>query len=251
MIFIIFIFGLLFGSFYTVVGLRLPEGKSIFKPNSHCDNCEIELKWYELIPLVSYLLQWGKCKKCGAKIPLFYFCIELLTGLLFALCYYLYGFNYEFYTSVIIASVLIIIFVSDFKFMIILDSPLLIGTITVLILKYCYFGGIALRNALISSFLMFMFLLLIKFWADKFYKREALGGGDVKLSLLTGAVLGMKLGLSSIIIASFLAVPYAVYGIIKNKDKEIPFGPFLISGLFITFIFMEIIANFIRTYFFF
>ena len=248
MIFLIFLYGIVLASFYIVVGLRLPMGESIFGPRSHCDSCKHVLAWYELIPLISYLIQRGKCRECKKEIPKFYFLIELLTGLLFALCFHLYGLSYEFYAGIIIVSVVIIIYVSDFKYMIILDSPLVISTILILLLKYFYFGGIATAKAMISSFLMFMFLLTIKLVADKVFKREALGGGDVKLSLLTGVVLGIKLGLTSMIISSFLAFPYALFSLKKEEEKEIPFGPFLATGLFIVFIFMEPIVGFISTF---
>ena len=247
----IFIVGLVFGSFYTVVGLRIPVGESILKPASHCDNCHQSLKWYELIPLVSYIISFGKCRNCNTKIPAYYFIVELLCGTLFALCYFLYGISYEFCAGIIISSVLIIILISDFKYLVILDSPLVIGTILIIGLKYCYFGSDATIKSLTSAFLMFMFLLMIKFVFDRVYKRESLGGGDIKLSLLSGATLGIKLGLASLIVASFLAFPYAIYIIKKHKEKEIPFGPFLAGSLFLTFIFTEPIAKFISTFFLF
>ena len=87
------ILGLVFGSFYLVVATRLPEEKSIIKPGSHCDNCNHELKWYELIPVISYMLQKGKCRSCGAKIPFLTVIIELITCAAFVLPYYLYGFD--------------------------------------------------------------------------------------------------------------------------------------------------------------
>ncbi len=92
-------------------------------------------------------------------------------------------------------------------------------------------------------------MLIIKIIGDKFYGRESLGWGDVKLALFMGTVLGIKLGFMSLIIGSFIALPYAVYYVIKKEEKEIPYGPFLIIGVFITFIFMRDISLFINSFF--
>ena len=92
---ICFTFGVVLGSFYNVVGYRLPNGKSIIKPRSECPKCHKTLRWYELIPIISFLIQKGKCNNCKSKISLFYPIIELTTGLLFALDFYLFGFSYK------------------------------------------------------------------------------------------------------------------------------------------------------------
>ena len=127
-----FIIGAVLGSFYMVVGDRLPNNESIVVPRSHCSKCNHTLSWYELIPIVSYIIQRGKCKNCHTKLSISYMLIEILSGTLFALSYYLYGFNYEFFMSIIISSLLIIIYVSDFKYLIINDEPLIIA------IKYYY-----------------------------------------------------------------------------------------------------------------
>ena len=90
-----FIFGLCFGSFYNVLALRLPKGESIIKPKSHCPKCLHTLKWYELIPIISFIIQKGKCKNCHTKLSFFYPFTELVTGLLFVISYYSFGFSYD------------------------------------------------------------------------------------------------------------------------------------------------------------
>ena len=122
----LFITGIILGSFYNVVGLRRPLNESIIKPRSHCPKCNHVLSWYELIPLVSYFIQKGKCRNCHKKIAKEYPLIELLTGLLFVLSYFIFGFSYNTLLMLIISSLLVIIFVSDFKYYVILDGPLLI-----------------------------------------------------------------------------------------------------------------------------
>jgi len=135
MLYLIFVIGVIFGSFYNVVGMRLPNNESLIKPGSHCPNCGHMLKWYENIPLLSYIFLGGACKKCKKAISSTYFLMELLSGALFALCYKVFGININFFLSLIICSLVIIIFVSDSKYMIINDSPLVVGSILIFLIK--------------------------------------------------------------------------------------------------------------------
>ena len=105
---IFFIFGLIFGSFFQVVGLRLPKGESIIKPASHCTSCDKKLKWYELIPILSYLMQGGKCRNCKKHISIKYPLYELLTGISYALCYLVFGFSTDIIIPLTLISTLII-----------------------------------------------------------------------------------------------------------------------------------------------
>lgn len=230
-----FIIGAVLGSFYMVVGDRLPNNESIVVPRSHCSKCNNTLSWYELIPIVSYIIQRGKCKNCHTKLPISYMLIEILSGTLFALSYYLYGFNYEFFMSIIISSLLIIIYVSDFKYLIINDEPLIIAITLSIITNFIFLGTIKGLYLIISGLVMFSFMYLVKLFGDKAFKRESLGGGDIKLAFFIGCTLGLRLAFVSLIIASFLALPYASYYVFKKQEREIPFGPFLITGVLITF----------------
>lgn len=230
-----FIIGAVLGSFYMVVGDRLPNNESIVVPRSHCSMCNHILSWYELIPIVSYIIQRGKCKNCHTKLSISYMLIEILSGTLFALSYYLYGFNYEFFMSIIISSLLIIIYVSDFKYLIINDEPLIIAITLSIITNFVFLGTINGLYLIISGLVMFIFMYLVKLFGDKAFKRESLGGGDIKLAFFIGCTLGLRLAFVSLIIASFLALPYASYYVVKKQEREIPFGPFLITGVLITF----------------
>lgn len=230
-----FIIGAVLGSFYMVVGDRLPNNESIVTPRSHCSKCNHTLSWYELIPIVSYIIQRGKCKNCHTKLSISYMLIEILSGTLFALSYYLYGFNYEFFMSIIISSLLIIIYVSDFKYLIINDEPLIIAITLSIITNFIFLGTIKGLYLIISGLVMFIFMYLVKLFGDKAFKRESLGGGDIKLAFFIGCTLGLRLAFVSLIIASFLALPYASYYVVKKQEREIPFGPFLITGVLITF----------------
>ena len=230
-----FIIGAVLGSFYMVVGDRLSNNESIVVPRSHCSKCNYILSWYELIPIVSYIIQRGKCKNCHTKLSISYMLIEILSGILFALSYYLYGFNYEFFMSIIISSLLIIIYVSDFKYLIINDEPLIIAITLSIITNFVFLGTIKGLYLIISGLVMFIFMYLVKLFGDKAFKRESLGGGDIKLAFFIGCTLGLRLAFVSLIIASFLALPYASYYVVKKQEREIPFGPFLITGVLITF----------------
>ena len=136
---------------------------------------------------------------------------------------------------IIISSLLIIIYVSDFKYLIINDEPLIIAITLSIITNFVFLGTIKGLYLIISGLVMFIFMYLVKLFGDKAFKRESLGGGDIKLAFFIGCTLGLRLAFVSLIIASFLALPYASYYVVKKQEREIPFGPFLITGVLITF----------------
>lgn len=245
----IFIIGLLFGSFYNVVGMRLPNNESIVFPGSHCEKCNHKLKWYENIPLISYIILGGKCSNCKTKISVWYPAIELFTGMLFLISYYTFGLTYEFAIAIIISSLVSIIFVSDINYYIILDSPLIIGSILIIIIKLL---STSLKDTLISvgsGMLIFAIMYGIMLLGNLLFKKESLGGGDIKLSFVAGLVLGPILGIFYIIFGAFLAFPYAMYITIRNKENMLPFGPFLISSLLIIYLDYNFFLNFINALF--
>jgi len=148
----------------------------------------------------------------------------------------------------VILSVAIIIFISDLKYMIILDSPLLIGSILVFILRCFELKSPTAIISILNGIFMFVIMYLIKLLGDKIFKKESLGGGDIKLAFLIGLSLGypgigLRLSLISLIFASFLALPYALSTLYLNKKNELPFGPFLISSTLIIFVFLEKFSN--------
>ncbi len=236
---LIFILGLLFGSFYLVVGLRLPKGEDALFSRSHCDNCQHVLKWYNLIPIFSFIGQKGKCPYCHEKISPLNIIVELATGFLFTLGYLMYGFSYEFYLYLIVVSLMILIFITDFIYLIILDSPLIIGTILVIILKYIYLGLMPALTSLLNGILLFFVMYLIQFLGSKLFKKESLGGGDVKFAFLIGLILDFPLGLVTLILSTFLALPYSIATLYMTKNHEVPYGPFLVGALFIVIVFLD------------
>ena len=240
-----FVIGTIMGSFFNVIGHRLSKNESAIKPRSHCEFCGHILAWYELIPIISFLIQGGKCRKCRAKLSWWYPLIEIITGLFFVGCYLYYGFTYNLLLALIISSVLIITCISDFNYLVILDEVLVVSSLAALVVIFLKEGFNGLIISLLSGLLMFFFMLMVKIVGDKAFKRESLGGGDIKLSLFIGLVLGYKLSFINLVLASFLALPVAFYYLVKLKDREVPFGPFLIISTFIIYIFSTQILEFI------
>lgn len=246
---LLFIIGLIFGSFYLVVATRLPEGGSIIKPGSHCDNCKHELSWYELIPVISYLIQGGKCRKCKCHIPLTSPLVEIITGLLFMLSFYLFDISYQTLICIVLFSLGIIIFISDFKYYIISDGPLFTSIIFVLLIKFIFAGYKVGLLSILSGVIFFLFFLLIKYIGDIVFKKESLGGGDIKLAILFGVTLDIKLGMFAFILSAFLALPYALYSSFLKKDDVVPYGPFLILALILVYVFSGFCLDIINSLF--
>ena len=120
-----FLYGIVLGSFFNVVGLRVPKKESIVSPPSHCTVCNRKLGVLDLIPVFSYLFLKGKCRGCGTKISPIYPIIELVTGILFVLSYAMLGFSGELIISILFMSLLVIITVSDIAYMLIPNKVLL------------------------------------------------------------------------------------------------------------------------------
>ncbi|PKR76943.1 prepilin peptidase [Halalkalibacillus sediminis] len=241
------VLGLIMGSFYNVVGLRVPNGESIVRPPSHCPNCNRRLGIRELIPVLSYIFQRGKCRSCYTKISPIYPFFEALTAALFVFTFHYIGFDFEVLVAWALCSLLVIITISDLHYQIIPDKVLL------------FFGGlmIALRfwlptepwyDAFFGAAMGFGLLLLIAV-----VSRGGMGGGDIKLF----AVLGLALGISNTLLTLFLA---AVLGTIvglmlvpfHKVKRGVPFafGPFIAVGALISYFYGETILDWYVTTFF-
>ncbi len=232
---IVFIYGLLLGSFYNVVGYRLPNNLSIVSPGSFCPKCKHALKWYELIPVFSFLIQKGKCRKCGCRISLFYPFIELLTGILFLLSYLVFGFSLNFVFAILISSFFVIVIVSDFSYLIIPDEVTIFFVIASLVL-HIFMGWNALLDSLIGSIFLFGIMYIIMLLGNKAFKEETLGGGDIKLMLFIGTFLSPFEGLFHIFLSSLVAAPFAIFCYFSKKNRVIPFGPFLLLALLVMYL---------------
>ena len=256
---LVFIYGLLMGSFYNVVGYRIPNNMSIVKPGSFCPKCKHELKWYELIPVFSFLIQGGKCRKCKCKISFFYPFIESLTGILFLLSYLKFGFSIEFVISLLISSFLVIVIVSDFNYLVISDEVTIFFSIASIILQI-FLGINALISALIYGFFMFAMMYFIMVFGSKIMKEEALGGGDVKIMFFIGTILSvinpivfndfstyavLVNSFFEIFLASCFAIPFALLNFFSKKERLVPFGPFIIMAALVMYLTSFNILDFI------
>lgn len=230
-----FLLGTIMGSFYQVVGTRIPKGESIVYPRSHCENCKHILKWYELIPLLSFLFLKGKCSSCKKRISLLYPFCELFCGLLFFISYYSFGFSYNLLISLVLVSLLIIVIVSDLTYMIIPDRFIVISVILLLLIKLIGFGLTSFLYSVLYGLIAFVFMYFLMLFGSFILKKEALGGADVKLMIIVGICVEPFVSLLVIVLASLIALPISLFLLVKNKQNIIPFGPFILIGLLITF----------------
>lgn len=232
---IFFVFGICLGSFYNVVGLRLPNNQSIIKPKSHCPKCKHELTWYELIPILSFVIQKGKCRCCKTKLSLFYPFIELATGILFVVSYYSFGFSLDLVIALTLVSLFMVVIVSDLTYLIIPDSFIIIPSLIVFFVKIVKFGFTNTLIQLCYGMLTFILMYLIMLLGNKLFKKESLGGADIKLMFLVGLTLDPMLAIVVIFLASITALPVSIFLLLKKKEHVIPYGPFLVFGLLVVF----------------
>lgn len=233
----LFMLGACLGSFYLVVGKRLPLGEKVINDRSMCDSCKHVLGFKDLFPIFSYLFLRGKCRYCKQKISPLNLIMELVCGSAFVFAYLFYGFGCRMFMFLIVFSLMLIIFVSDFLYYIINDSPLVVATFLSLILYFVYYDYKFVLSHLVSGLGLFATMYLIKLFGDFVFKRESLGGGDIKLAFVMGFILGFRLGLCALILSTFLALPYSYASLMLKKNNEVAFGPFLVASLFMVFAF--------------
>ena len=231
-----FILGICFGSFYNALGLRVVNKESIIKPRSHCDKCGHVLAWYELIPVFSFIFLKGRCRNCKTKLSFLYLFSEFFCGLLFAISFYSFGFTPNLIVSLVLSSLLIIVTVCDVTYMIIPDRFIIISAVLILLTKLIFFGVMPFLLALLYGILSFGIMFLIMKFGDYIFKKETLGGADVKLMFVVGICLEPFLSLLVIIVASMIALPVSLFLLVREREHAIPFGPFILIGTMIVFL---------------
>lgn len=230
----LFLLGLSVGSFLNVLIDRLPKGESVIRGRSYCDHCRHKLSWYDLIPLLSFIILGRKCRYCGTLISWQYPIVELITGLAFVYsCSSVYLF--------IIVSGLIVIFFTDFKYRIIPDQVVFILIITSLLYLILYQSPFLPNHLLSGATMSILFLTLVILTRGK-----GMGLGDVKFSFF----MGIFLGFPKIIVAFYLsfltgAVVSAILVIAGKKKMKstIAFGPFLVIATFMSFFYGDQLWN--------
>ena len=224
------------GSFYNAVGLRVINKESIIKPRSHCDKCGHVLAWYELIPVLSFIFLRGRCRNCKTKLSFLYLFSELFCGIMFAISFYSFGFTPNLIISIVLSSLLIIVTVCDVSSMIIPDRFIIISAVLIILTKLIFFDISTFLYSLLYGVLAFTIMFLIMKFGDYIFKKETLGGADVKLMFIVGLCLEPFLALLVIIIASMIALPVSLFLLVKEKEHAIPFGPFILIGTMIVFL---------------
>lgn len=238
----VLIFGLILGSFFNVCIFRIPKEESIAYPPSHCMNCDNEIKWYDLIPVLSYILLRGKCRHCNEKISIRYPIIEMLTGILFLGVYLTYGMTILTIKFIVLVSFLIIIGMIDFDTTDVYECTTIPCIITgVIFVIAAYFlkqdfltlilGGIAAGGIIAIIILL----------------TNGMGWGDAEICLMCGLFLGLKL----VLLMLFLSIVIGgVVGIvllalkIKTRKDYIPFGPFIAVAAIITVLWGQNLISF-------
>ena len=249
-VFLFFILGIISSYFIELLGHRLPLGENVLKKN-YCDKCSHELKLYESIPIISFIFQKGRCKYCHQKISKKYLLFEIMSGILFSLTYLSFYDEplsiYKLVFGILFVGSLIIVCYSDFKYMIISDEILIVFSSIIVLLKLFveYKNeeilslmdlGYSLIDIVIDAVAVYLIMFAIKKIGDFIFKKESLGKGDLKLMAYIGIVLGIKLSIVTIFIASFIALPFAIISNLKKDKLMLPFGPFLAIGAIILFL---------------
>ena len=234
-----FLVGLALGSFMNVVIYRMPLKKSIIRPASSCPNCGKKIKFYDNIPLVSYLLLLGKCRYCLRPISLRYPAVEVLTGLLSLALFIRYGLSYQYIFYLLFTATLVTISFIDLQHQIIPDVLSLPGVVVGLATTFIL-DNISWLDSLIGIICGGGVLFLVAVVYERLTGRQGMGGGDVKLLAMIGAWMGWR-SLALILLISSLTG--AVIGLVfllttgKGYRVRIPFGPFLSLGALLYFFF--------------
>ena len=247
---IFFILGTCMGSFYTVIGLRLPKKEKWITGRSHCDKCHHDLSLLDMVPILSYLFLGKKCRYCKEKISNLSTYMEFFTGILFAIAYYAFGISGEFFIALGIISLLTIISVSDMTYYIIPDEVLIFFSAYFLIIIAITEGVMPALFHILSGIVLFGFMYGIMLLGNKIFKKETLGGGDIKLMFVVGLIENPFLGIVIIFLSSFLALPISLLILWKKKENLVPFGPFIVTSFLFTYftkIDMQQVIEFIRS----
>lgn len=229
--FLVFLLGLLIGSFLNVCIYRIPKGESVVFPASHCPQCLRQLGPLDLVPVLSYLWLKGRCRSCRAKISPSYALIELFTGLVFWLVYSQTGLTPQLINYLLLSSILVVVTFIDLEHYLIPNKVLAVGALLQLAVNL-FTQQISLFDAFVGCLTGGGLLLLIAVAS-----KGGMGGGDVKLA----AMLGLFLGWQKVLLAFFIAaILGAVAGLIlmalkgKGRKDALPFGPFLAMGAMVT-----------------
>jgi leader peptidase (prepilin peptidase)/N-methyltransferase len=237
---IIFLFGLIIGSFLNVCIYRIPRQQSIAFPGSKCVCCDKPLGFFELIPVISFIFLKGRCRTCGTVISWHYPMVEIITGIIFSGAYIKFGLNIEFLTVITLSSLMLVVTFIDIDYRIIPNKLVVVGLILGIVfgLFRPSAGLFFISKGIAAGFgLMFLVALL---------SRWQMGFGDVKLAAVMGAFLGWKGVLTAILLAFATGAVYGIFLIVakgKNRKTAVPFGPFLAGATVFSFFWADTVIT--------
>ncbi|MCK5684219.1 prepilin peptidase [bacterium] len=252
--FVFFIFGTFVGSFINVLIYRIPRYESFIFPSSHCTRCGKILGFFDLIPVLSWIGNGGRCHYCAGRVSFIYPFVEILEGFIFMLAYHLYGGNPFFVAKcIVMLSFFVVISALDIKFQIIPDGMNLslfltgaafsfAGTFLKVNESYVPFFDSYILDGLFASFAGGGFLWAIGFLGEKIFKRPAMGGGDVKLAIGLGFFVGYKILIAGLFLSFFLGAFFGILLMIITLNKKstyIPFGPYIFFSVCVVYIMGE------------
>ncbi|UCG89052.1 MAG: prepilin peptidase [Gemmatimonadota bacterium] len=235
------IFGAMIGSFLNVLILRLPRDESVVFPGSHCPRCQTPIAWHDNVPVISWLLLGGKCRHCRERISIQYPIIELTTAALWAGAVWHYGANLTGLTAAAFGTLLLGIAVTDARHYLIPDEYTLGGLVLGLLLALRG-GWSGLLQAVIGAVTGFVILYVVAVAGEKVFRKEAMGGGDIKMMAMVGAFVGWRGVLLTIFGGSLLGTIVFVPLSLKQK-RLVPFGIFLAAAAALTFVFGDTVLR--------
>lgn len=225
---IVFLYGIVIGSFLNVLIYRIPRNESFVVSRSHCMSCGYQLKWYDLVPIFSYLLLKGKCRKCQKKISVQYPIVEAVNGILYLVVFAVNGWQITSIIYCIFTSLLIVLSVIDFRtYEIPKGINIAIGILGIVTIAFDIANWLnyVIGFCSVSLFLMLLFLLS---------KGRAIGGGDIKLMAASGLVIGWKANILAFFLACLLgSIIHTVRMKLTKEDHVLALGPYLAMGIFI------------------
>lgn len=239
---LIFVYGITIGSFLNVLIYRIPKKENFTTERSHCTSCGEQIKWYDLIPVFSYILLRGRCRNCKAHISIQYPLIELLNGIVYVLVFWVSGFNFDSFLICVLSSVFIVISVIDFKtYEIPVGLNIAIGILAVIRVAMDLDNIV---NHLIGAVAVSGFMLICLFISRAIAGVDAFGGGDIKLMVAVGLFAGWKEVILGFLFGCLCgAVIHSIRMKATGADRVLAFGPYLCIGLFISILSGEHIIN--------
>lgn len=257
----LFILGSIVGSFLNVCIVRMPKEVSVVSPASHCPFCKKPVLWHDNIPLISFIVLGAKCRYCKAKISSRYFFVELITAICFLGFYLYFGLTALLLAYLVMTSCFIVATFVDFEHRIIPDEisvgGMCVGLLLSLLIPELHgiketapFWKAHVRSFVISLLGVLLgggLIYAMGVLGDFLFKKESMGGGDVKLMAMVGAFIGWKLALLAFFIAPFFGAVYGVIEKIRTKDSTIAYGPFLALGSLVSLFWGNLIIMWIMS----